>query len=210
MDEQNAQLGGITVLPATPERWDDLEGLFGAKGAYGGCWCMYWRLPRKAFDAGKGEAHRQSLHTLVDEGRVPGLLAYADGQAVGWVSLGPREDFPTLERSRVLKRVDDQPVWAIVCFYVARHKRRQGVMRALIAGAVDYAAQQGAQVVEAYPVEAARDGYPDVYAYTGLAKTYRALGFEEVARHSPKRPILRKVIKSGGASPAAVKPEQGD
>ena len=210
MDKHSAQLGGITVLPAMPERWADLEGLFGAKGAYGGCWCMYWRLPRKAFDAGKGEPHRQSLRELVDEGRVPGLLAYADGQAVGWVSLGPREDFPTLERSRILKRVDDQPVWAIVCFYVARHKRRQGVMRALIAGAVDYAAQQGAQVVEAYPVEPAGGAYPDVYAYTGLAKTYRALGFEEAARHSPTRPILRKVIKSGGVSPAAVKPEQGD
>ena len=210
MNQQKAPMGGITVLPATQERWGDLEGLFGVKGAYGGCWCMYWRLPRKAYDAGKGEPHRQSLRALVDEGRVPGLLAYAEGQAVGWVSLGPREEFPTLERSRVLKRVDDQPVWAIVCFYVARHKRRQGVMRALIAGAVDYAAQQGAQIVEAYPVEPASGAYPDVYAYTGLAKTYRALGFEEAARHSPTRPILRKVIKSGGTSPAAVKPEQGD
>lgn len=178
-------------LPLTPERWPDLERLFGPKGACGGCWCMYWRLPRRQFEEGLGEPHRQALHGLVAEGQAPGLLLYADGAPVGWVSLGPRLVFGVLERSRILKRVDDRPVWSVVCFFVDRRHRGQGVMRSLLQAAVDYARAQGAEALEGYPIDASDERVNASAAYVGIAETFREAGFVEVARRSPKRPIMR-------------------
>ncbi len=127
----------LEVLPVTRERFSDLERLFGPRGACGGCWCMWWRLTAREFDAMKGEENRAALAALVDRGEVPGLLAYSGSEPVGWCSVAPRETFPRLERSRLLRRVDDEPVWSIVCFYVARAERGRGVMTALVRGAID-------------------------------------------------------------------------
>ena len=102
----------------TPERWTDFEELFGERGAAGGCWCMWWRLTQREFDAQKGEGNRRAMKAIVDSGRVPGVLAYHEGQPVGWCSVAPREEFPRLGRSRILKPVDDEPVWSVVCFFI--------------------------------------------------------------------------------------------
>jgi len=152
---------------------------------------MFWRLKRSQFEGQKGEANRQALKALVEAGQVPGLLAYADEQPVGWVSLGPRRAFPALERSRLFKPVDDQPHWSIVFFYVARPYRRRGVTVALLRAAVDYACQQGARLVEGYPVEPKAGSLPDPFVYTGLASAFRRAGFVEVLRRSETRPIMR-------------------
>jgi GNAT superfamily N-acetyltransferase len=96
---------------------------------------MWWRLPGKELNARKGEGNRRAMQQIVESGEVPGLLAYDDGQPVGWCAVAPRESFPRFERSVLLKRIDQQPVWSIVCFYVARSHRRQGVMSTLIDGA---------------------------------------------------------------------------
>ncbi len=96
--------------PVTKKRWSDFETLFGEKGACGGCWCMLWRLTRKEFEQQKGEANRQAMKTIVDSGDIPGLLAYSKKQPVAWCSVAPREKFSALERSRVLKKIDDEPV----------------------------------------------------------------------------------------------------
>jgi GNAT superfamily N-acetyltransferase len=181
----------VAVLPLTPDRWEDFEDLFGARGACAGCWCMYWRLRRKDFDLMRGESTRSLIHSLVMDNQVPGLLAYINGIPVGWVSLGPRQDFDLLERSRVLKRVDEQPVWSIVCFFVRSKHRRQGITGALIHGAVCYAREQGARILEGYPIVPKTAQVPAVFAYTGFASTYAAAGFMEVARRSPTRPIMR-------------------
>jgi len=111
--------------PVTPKRWTDFETLFGAKGACGGCWCMLWRLTRKEFEQQKGEANRQAMKTIVESGEIPGLLAYSEKQPVAWCSVAPRENFPALERSRVLKKIDDKPVWSISCFFI--HKGRWSI-----------------------------------------------------------------------------------
>ncbi len=184
----------LEMYPVTPDRWADLEKLFGPRGATGGCWCMYWRLKRFEFDAQKGEGNRQALKAIVDTGQVPGLLAYADGEPAGWCSVGPREVYPVLERSRILKRVDEQPVWSIVCLFIAKPFRRQGVSVELIKAAVTFAQKQGAKIVEAYPVEPKNDEMPAVFAWTGLAPAYHQAGFVEVARRSETRPIVRYFV----------------
>ena len=186
----------LTFHPVTPDRWADLETLFGPRGACGGCWCMYWRLRRSEFEQFKGEGNRQFLKSIVEAGEVPGLLAYHDGLPVGWVSVEPRPAFPALERSRILKPVDDQPVWSVVCFYVARGYRRKGVTVALLRAAVGYARQQGAAILEGYPVEPKDAKAPDPFVYTGLASAFRQAGFQEVLRRSETRPIMRYAFTS--------------
>jgi len=181
----------LTFQPVTPSTWLDLERLFGPRGACCGCWCMYWRLPRSQFDAQQGELNRRDLHKLVDSGRIPGLLAYRDENPAGWCCIAPREEFSTLGRSRVLKPVDDQPVWSVVCFFIARSERHKGLTVELLNAAVSYAALQGARIVEGYPVEPKAGKSPDVFAYTGLASAFTRVGFVEVARRSATRPIMR-------------------
>ena len=101
----------LTFSPLTPSRWDDFADLFGPRGATGGCWCMWWRITNKEFEANKGEGNRMAIKDLVDKGTIPGILAYDGDQAIGWCSVAPREEFTRLERSRILKPVDEQPVW---------------------------------------------------------------------------------------------------
>lgn len=181
----------LEIHPLTLERWNDLETLFGKRGAVGGCWCMYWRLPRSMFEQLKGEGNRQAFQSIVQSGEPTGVLAYLNGSPVGWCAVAPREAYSTLERSRILKPVDDHPVWSIPCFFIARAYRRQGLMARLIRAAVVFAQSQGAKIVEAYPVEAKSHNSPDVYMYTGLASAFLEVGFKEVARRSETRPVMR-------------------
>jgi len=187
----------VEVRPATPSRWDDLVRLFGPSGAYANCWCMWWRMRSSDFDRAAPRSKRGGLRRLVGRGRSPGLLAYVDGEPIGWVSVAPREEYGRLERSPMLKRVDDQPVWSIVCFYVDRAHRGSGVARALVGGAVEHASRKGARVVEAYPVDPGRRAYDAAEAYTGVVSLFAAAGFREVARRG-KRPIMRKVVRRRG------------
>lgn len=182
--------------PLTPDRWADFEQLFGPRGATGGCWCMWWRMRRSEFDRQKGEGNRQAFQQIVATGEAPGILAYAEGQPIGWCAIAPRESYPVLERSRNLKRVDDEPVWSITCFFVARSFRRQGITLQLIEAAVDYARQQGAMLVEAYPVEPKSEEMPVVFAHTGFASTFREAGFVEVVRRSETRPVMRYRVEA--------------
>jgi ribosomal protein S18 acetylase RimI-like enzyme len=185
-----------TVLPLTPERWPDLEAIFNAKGCSvaRGCWCMYYRrsgthgsLPRGTTRA---QANRAELKALVDAGEPPGLLAYRGKLPVGWISLGPREQFARLQRSPVMKAVDNRPVWSIICFVVRPEYRGQGVAHALLRGAIAYARKHGAKLLEAYPVD--KSGLSnDDSMWFGAKSMYDSAGFEEVARRKPFRPIVR-------------------
>lgn len=152
---------------------------------------MCWRLKRSQFEKQKGAGNKKALKKIVAAGEVPGLLAYAGREPVGWCSVAPREAFPVLENSRILKRVDDQPVWSASCFFVARPYRRQGLSVKLLRAAVAYAKKKGARMVEGYPVEPKKSPMPDVFAWTGLASAFRRAGFKEVLRRSPTRPIMR-------------------
>jgi GNAT superfamily N-acetyltransferase len=181
--------------PVTPQRWPDLESLFGERGACGGCWCMWWRLTQSEFNRQKGLANKRAMKKIVESGQVPGILAYADGRPVGWCSIGPREVFSRLDRSRILKKIDDQPVWSVVCFVVAKPFRRKGISTKLLQAAVEHARQQGARIVEGYPVEPKKTSMPDLFAYQGLSSAFLQAGFVEVARRSETRPIMRCYLK---------------
>jgi len=186
----------LAIHAVTPERWPDLVRLFGPRGACAGCWCMWWRVPRSEWKAAKGDGNRRGLERYVRSGRVPGLLAYDGDDPVGWVAVEPREAYSRLDRSRTLARVDDRPVWSISCFFVARPHRGRGVTRALIEAAIRHAKAHGAEIVEAYPVEfRAGADVADAWVYTGASSTFLDLGFGEVARRSPSRPIVRKGLR---------------
>ena len=184
------------VYPASAERWSDLEKVFGEHGAYAGCWCMFWRLNRADFKQLRGDGTKAVLHEITTKGEVPGLLVYDQGQAVGWCSIGPREGYPALENSRILKRIDEQPAWSIVCFFVTKKYRGKGVMVALLRGAVDYARQQGAKIVEAYPIDMqspklAGQKLTSYSGYMGIDSVFRDVGFVEVGRASETQLIMR-------------------
>ncbi len=143
----------LQIQSLTPDRWNDFAQLFGPRGACAGCWCMFWKLPRKEYDAGRGDANREAQHALIASGRTPGLLAYVDGVPAGWIAVEPRSEYPGLARSRVLASQDETPVWSVPCFFVDKHFRRQGLTVVLLKAAVDYVKAQGGKVVEGYPVE---------------------------------------------------------
>jgi len=184
----------FTFHPLTPERWGDFEMLFGPRGATGGCWCMYWRLRRTQYAEQQGELNRRNMKAIVESGNIPGILAYAGDEPAGWCSIAPREEFSTLARSRVLRPVDDQPVWSVVCFFISRKYRRQGLTVALLKAAVEYARSRDARIVEGYPVDPREGKSPDVFVYTGLLSAFKQAGFTEVLRRSETRPIMRYTI----------------
>lgn len=188
-------LAKLSFEPLTADRWGDFERLFGPRGACGGCWCMWWRLTAKEFEGRKGASNKRAMKALVRGGEVPGLLAYAGEEPVGWCAVAPRSTYPRLSRSRILRPVDDADVWSAVCFFVAKPWRKRGVTTALLRAAVDFVKSRGGKCVEGYPVEPAKSKIPDVFAFHGVASAFKAAGFAEVARRSPTRPIMRYLLK---------------
>ena len=190
----------LALHPISPERWLDLEAVFNARGCSvaRGCWCMYYRHSgaQAALPAGttRANANRAQMKALVDAGAITGLIGYRGRQPVGWVSLGPREDYAKLRRSPVMKPIDDRPVWSIICFVVPAEYRGQGVARALLKGAIAYAGSRGAKLLEAYPVDKAKRAN-DEWMWFGAKSMFDAAGFEEVARRKPTRPIVRRKIR---------------
>jgi GNAT superfamily N-acetyltransferase len=186
------------IHPLTPDRWRDFERLFGPRGAYGGCWCMYWRIARSEFKERQGSGNRRAMRAIVGAGDVPGVLAYRDGEPVGWCSIAPRTDFASLNRSRVLAPLDQQQVWSIVCFFVHPRHRGEGLVAELIDGAVEWARSQGAKVVEAYPTVPRGRTLPPVSSYMGLPAHFERAGFTEAARPSPAKAIMRRAVAPTG------------
>ena len=185
----------ITVRPAAAADWPDVEELLSARGSVKGCWCMFFRqTPQERRETEWGEGNRRALRALVDDGRRPGLVARLHGTPVGWVSVAPRTEYSRLDRSPVSKPVDDVPVWALVCLYVGKEHRGTGVARELVRGAVSFARDNGARTVEAYPVDDTMGPVGADEAFHGLVSLLTAEGFSEVARRSPKRPVMRRQL----------------
>jgi len=180
--------------PLTPERWRDFETLFGERGACGGCWCMWWRMTRSQYEEHKGGRNKRAMKKLVDGGHRPGIIAYQNGRPIGWCSVAPRESFSRLESSRGLKPVDQQPVWSVVCFFVAKEQRRNGLSVNLLKAAIDFVRDGGGRIVEGYPVDAKKK-QADAFVWSGLASAFVEAGFKEVERRSETRPIMRYEIK---------------
>ena len=180
----------VSFHPLTPDRWDDLQRLFGPRGACGGCWCMYWRSTASDYNRFKGEGNKKAFGKIVKKAS-PGIIAYSDGKPAGWCAIAPRKDYVRLEKSRILKPVDDKPVWSIVCFFIDKQFRNKGLSKQLLLSAVDFALSKGAEIVEGYPVEPKAGKIPDVFAWTGFSGTFLKAGFKEVERRSEVRPIMR-------------------
>jgi len=155
---------------------------------------MTWRQSASEFSANKGDKNRAKFQAIVKKGAEPGVLAYDGDEPVGWCAVAPRDQFPRLENSRVWARVDDQPVWSITCLFVKKGFRNKGLSSKLIEAATKLAKKQGAKIVEAYPQDLKGKRLPDAFVWTGLAGAFVKAGFEEAARRSEQKPIMRKKI----------------
>ena len=191
MNKQADTASAWICHPVDGGRWADVERLFGEAGGRGGCWCMRWRLSREQYESGLGAGNRQRLRAGIKAGQIHGVLAYAGERPVAWCSFAPREQFPVLDQSEALARVDPRPVWSVSCFYVTPAARRQGVTGALLAAVIAHARTLEVATLEAYPLDPPQPKLPVAACWTGLLGTFLAAGFVEVARRAPARPVVR-------------------
>lgn len=179
------------VAPLTSENWDQFEELFGRhQGANGGCWCMWWRLPRSSWEAMSKEQRRLAFKRLVDDGEPVGVVLFERCTAIGWCAVTPHGALPTFERSRISKPIDEVKAWRISCFFVKAGYRRQGCMQQLIQGAIWFAKRNKAPALDAFPqVLADRSGYVDTFV--GVDSVFSASGFETVEPRGRFRNAMR-------------------
>lgn len=182
-------------FPVTKNNWKDFELLFGEKGACAGCWCMYWRVKSSVWEKQKGDKNKRSMKKIIFSGIIPGIIAYYNNEPVGWCSVAPREEFTRLEKSRILKPVDEKPVWSVVCFFINKKYRKKGLSVALLNAAKNFVKSSGGKILEGYPIEPKQNKMPDVFAWTGISAAFQSAGFKEVARRSETRPIMRYYLK---------------
>jgi len=181
------------VRPLTPNDWPVIEQLFGDNGACGGCWCMWWRVPKggKTWEQAKGKKNRDAFRRLVKAGKVHGVLAFAGEEPVGWCCFGPRSTFPRIERVRALQREAPDTTWSVVCFYIPARWRGKGVATELVKAATERAFALGAKEVEGFPVvpKNSPEKVPAAFAWTGVPALFEAAGYEELKRPDAARPI---------------------
>jgi GNAT superfamily N-acetyltransferase len=177
----------VTFHPVTPDRLPDLARFSERHGKFRYCSCMRWRLPSTAYQRATKAERIAALDGLVRDGTPIGVLAYIDGEPVGWCSIAPRETYVALGRYKALAPIDGAPVWSVVCFFVDRAARRAGLTRGLLRAAVAYAVARGAKIVEGYPVEPGAR----LYTYMGSPATFRAAGFRDVTPPGRDRRVFR-------------------
>jgi GNAT superfamily N-acetyltransferase len=177
----------ISYAPVTRARLKDLARFSEEHGRFRYCSCMRWRLTSTEFQRSTKDERVERLDQLVRGGEPVGVLAYADGEPIGWCSIAPRTQFEALARSRALQPVDETPVWPIVCFFIDRRFRRRGVAVGLLEAAVDHAASRGARVVEGYPVEPGSR----LYTYMGSPSAFERAGFRDVTPEGRRRRVMR-------------------
>ncbi len=192
----------FAARPLTPDTWADLEDLFAQRGGsiVRACWCMYYRYSAAEAREHTKQDSKAELRRLASCEQPPGLVGYVADRPVGWISLGPRPDFARLANSRVMRPVDDTPVWSIVCTYVVRAERGKGLQHKLLAGAVEYAREQGVRLLEAYPIDKAERSHDD-FMFFGSRSLYERAGFHEVARRSPTRVVMRRSLRPRASGP---------
>jgi GNAT superfamily N-acetyltransferase len=172
----------MEIHPATVERWSDLCTVLNPRDDPRACWCLAYRLPSGEFGSTRGNQREERMRGLVETGPPPGLLAYLDGEVVGWCNVGPRAAMERLVRSRTIPAIDDVPVWSVVCFVVRVGFRRQGVAEELLHGAVEYAGSQGAPAIEGYPIDPAGKRVNTSDAFVGTAGMFERAGFRRVTK----------------------------
>lgn len=192
---------GWATHPLTPDRFDDFADVVNPNRRATHCWCVTHRLRAadvaelagRPVDSDASGAREAAMRALCERDVPPGVIAYRDGEPVGWCNIGPREDIPKLATSRLMRPVDDVPVWSIVCVVVRGGHRRQGVTRRLLEGAVTWAASHGAVAVEAHPVDP--PGRMDTtMAFVGTRSMFEPLGFEAVGSTDPMASTLPRLV----------------
>ena len=172
----------LRIEPLGEATWEALAALFQEGSDPRWCWCQFWRLRSKDFAALKVPQLRDRLHDQAGSEQPPGLVALEADRALGWVSVAPRDDYQRIVHSRVIPRIDDRPVWSIVCFAVSETARHRGVGGALLDGAVAFARSRGATALEAYPLALEPGQHVDAAAvYTGTLAMFERAGFRVVA-----------------------------
>lgn len=171
----------------TGENLADLSRFSQEHGKFRYCSCMRWRMTSSEYQRSTKEERIAALENGVRAGKPTGVLAYVDELPVGWCSVAPRHIYQGLERYRALPRLDEEPVWAVVCFFADSRYRRSGMTRGLLKAAVAFAGKQGARIVEGYPVDPGARSY----TYMGSPATFRSAGFQDVTPIGQKRPVFR-------------------
>ena len=190
----------LTVRALSPEDWLTIETLFGKNGACGGCWCMWWRRPRggKLWEKNKGANNKRAFKRLVTTGKVFGCLAFSENQPVGWCCVGPRADFPRLQRTKGLDTDWGEQTWAVTCFFIRAGWRHRGVATALLKEAVEVARANAAGELEAYPVRPKAGGageIPAAFAWTGVPRLFEKARFRNVTPPGNSRPVFRRTFR---------------
>ena len=188
------------IYPATPERWPMLEALFGPSGACYGCWCTYFLLAPKVRQELSPDEKRDHFRASLADPLPPGLIAFDGDEAVGWVRVGPRAEVPRWNGEKTVSKPLDgedwqlRDHWAISCFFIRSRRRGQGLSHALAQAAVDYAAANGARIIDATPMRWAKQS-KSVGLFVGAEKVFIAAGFETVAERKDGRPLMRRHLR---------------
>ncbi|WP_029145195.1 GNAT family N-acetyltransferase [Microbacterium luticocti] len=184
----------ITIEPATPARFEDAEHALTGGGDGAACQCQWWLMTGKEFDTVPRAEKEERLRIELGTSPTPALIAYVDGEAAGWVRVGPRTAQSKLARTRNFAASphpwDDPDVWAVTCFVVRREFRRRGLNARLLDAAIAHARANGARVLEAYPIDTSIGTTPTNNLYIGVLSVFLAAGFREVARPKPKLAIV--------------------
>lgn len=181
----------VNYKPLSEKNWGDFETLFGERGACGGCWCMSWRLSSSQFEKQKGAGNKKAIKNLVVEKKQIGIIGYVRKEPVAWIAVAPRKDFVRLENSRVLQKVDDEPVWSITCFFIPKEYRRKGLSVEMLKAVIEFCSKKKIKIIEGYPTVPYAKNIPAAFAWTGIPSAFEKAGFVEVARRSRTRPIMR-------------------
>jgi len=180
--------GRFRFQPVTRATLDDLETFSLANGKFRYCSCMRWRLTSSNFKRSTKDDRIAELQRRVRAGVPVGVLAYAEAKPVGWCSVAPRESYAALERYRALARIDETPVWSVVCFFVDSDARRAGLTSGLLRAATEYAKSMGARSVEGYPIEPGAR----LYTYMGSPEAFARNGYKDVTPPGRDRLVVRR------------------
>jgi ribosomal protein S18 acetylase RimI-like enzyme len=187
--------GPVRVVPADDAHWPDVDTVLGHRGDSAQCWCQWFKLSRSQYTETSAAARKARLREQVASAPAPGVLAYLGDEPVGWCAVEPRSQYPVLARSRIARaagETDDRGRWAVTCFVVRMEFRGRGVARALLRGAVEHARENGARVVDGYPVDpTVRPSLSSAEKYHGTVTLFAWAGFAIIARPSPTRAIMR-------------------
>lgn len=179
--------GKLAFKPVTRSTAGDFEALFGGPGGPRPCWCMTWRAPPEEIRDNKGPARRRQILARIEYGVPVGLVGYADGEPVAWVSVAPRDTF------RNLGGPDHKPgenIWSLTCMYVRRQLRGEGLGRQLIGAAIAHAREHKADILEAYPVAPSSPSY----RFMGFVPAFEGFGFLEVGKAGTRRHVMRLTL----------------